>query len=100
MKRRLSILLAAGVLLGLSGCVYTPGYYARPGVSYDDGYYYAPGYYANPWCCYGYGPWIGLDFYGGYYHHGYRHDGHRGRSAPRPAPSHQAPRGSYYPHSH
>jgi hypothetical protein len=107
MKRRFGILLAAGALLALGGCVYTPGYYARPGVVYDDGTtdhapaydygYYAPGYYyANPWCCYGgIWPWIGLDFYGGYYYHGRGHwNGSHGWHG---SGQHSAPHGS---HSH
>src|SRR5215469_17794168 len=96
MKRRFGILLAAGALLALGGCVYTPGYYARPGVVYDDGTavygpapgydygYYAPGYYyGGPGCCYGgFWPWIGFSYYGGYYRGGYRHDGHGWHGAP------------------
>ena len=31
------IALAASALALLGGCVYGPGYYARPGVVYDDG---------------------------------------------------------------
>ncbi|HEX3895292.1 MAG TPA: hypothetical protein VHW73_03695, partial [Rudaea sp.] len=62
MKRLLGLALVISFLM-LSGCVYGPGYYQRPGVvyddgratysaapagDYDDGYddgYYAPGYY-------------------------------------------------------
>jgi hypothetical protein len=114
MKRRFGILIVAGVLLALSGCVYTPGYYARPGVVYDDGTaayapapgydygYYAPGYYADPWCCYGgVWPWVGLNFYGGYYYGGHWSGGHGWHgggphNAPRPLPGgHATPRGSY-----
>lgn len=118
MKRRFGMLLAAGALLTLGGCVYTPGYYARPGVVYDDGTavyapaagydygYYAPGYYADPWCCYGGWPWVGLNFYGGYYGGHHWHGGHgwhdgSPRSAPRPLPGgHAAPRENHYSHSH
>jgi hypothetical protein len=118
MKRRLGILLATGALLALGGCVYTPGYYARPGVVYDDGTAvyapapgyaddggYAPGYYADPWCCYGgWWPWVGLNFYGGYDYsshwrggHGWHGDGSH-HAAPRPLPGgHAGPRGG---HSH
>lgn len=98
MKRFLGILLAGSALLGLGGCVYPAGYYARPGVAYDDGTasyapvagydggyydgYYAPGYYYGPgYCCYGGAwPWVGIGFYGSYYYggHGYRHDGRGG----------------------
>lgn len=109
MKRRFGILLAVGALLALGGCVYTPGYYSRPGVVYDDGAadyppaagyddgYPAPGYYADPWCCYGsVWPWVGLNFYGGYYSGGRGwHGGHRWRGS-RP---HTAPHGNYS-HSH
>ncbi len=102
------IALAASALALLGGCVYGPGYYARPGVVYDDGtaagpaysngaysngYYADSGYYAGPYYGpayygpgYGYGyynPWwpvgIGLGFYGGYYYGGhYGHGGHGG----------------------
>ncbi|HEY7873069.1 MAG TPA: hypothetical protein VIC31_10165 [Rudaea sp.] len=117
MKRRIGLLLASGALLALGGCVYTPGYYTRPGVVYDDGTadyapavgygygygYYAPGYYySDPWCCYGgLWPWIGFNYHGGYYHGGHWRGGHGWhdggpRSAPRPLPGSQAaPRGSY-----
>ncbi|MHB8447194.1 MAG: hypothetical protein ACYC7G_03165 [Rudaea sp.] len=115
MKRRFGIFLAAGALLGLGGCVYTPGYYARPGVVYDDGTavyapaagygygYYAPGYYSDPWCCYGgWWPSVGLNFYGGYYYGGHGWGGDRdwhgggAHTAPRPLPGGRAaPRGSY-----
>ena len=94
------IALAASALALLGGCVYGPGYYARPGVVYDDGtvvsgpaystngYYADPGYYAGPYsgpAYYGpgygyYSPWwplgVGLGFYGGYYYGG--HYGHGG----------------------
>lgn len=110
MKRRFGILLATGALLALGGCVYTPGYYARPGVVYDDGTavyapapgyayggYYAPGYYADPWCCYGgWWPWFGFNYYGEYHHGGHWRGGHDGgsRTAPRPLPGgHAGPRG-------
>lgn len=119
MKQRLARLLAVGALLALGGCVYTPGYYARPGVAYEDGTAvyapaagydygsYAPGYSADPWCCYGGAwPWIGLNFYGGYYYGGGHWHGGRGwndrgpRTAPRPLPGgHATPRG-YYSHRH
>ena len=113
MKRRIGLLLASGVLLALGGCVYTPGYYARPGVVYDDGTadyapsggyaygYYAPGYYTDPWCCYGgVWPWFGLGVYGSYYYggRGHWHGGHGGwhgsnpHAAPRPMPGASAPR--------
>jgi hypothetical protein len=110
MKRRFGILLAAAALLTLGGCVYTPGYYSRPGVAYDDGTanyaptagyaygygYYAPGYYADPWCCYGgVWPWIGLNFYGGRYYGGHGH-WHGGRGWHGSGP-HRTPHGS---HSH
>jgi hypothetical protein len=104
MKRLMGLALVAGMLFMLGGCVYGPGYYQRPGVVYDDGtatysgggpagYYgaddgdYAPAYYGgygyayDPWCCYGgYYPWIGLGFYGSYYHgyHGYHGGGWHG----------------------
>ena len=96
------IALAALALALLGGCYY-PGYYARPGVVYDDGrvasgpaysddgYYASPGYYAGP-SYYGpsyyygpgyYDPWwplgVGIGFYGGYYYGGhYGHGGHGG----------------------
>jgi hypothetical protein len=119
-----SVALLSLALLGLGGCVYGPGYYDRPGVVYDDGTAvyapagevgygygygnYAPGYYAGPWCCYGgYWPWIGLNFYGGYYH-GYGDRWHDGRGwhgrggsdlAPRNPPGGRAvPRGAATPH--
>lgn len=100
MKRLLGLALAVGMLAMLGGCVYDPAYYHRPGVVYDDGSatygapagyydyddgYYAPGYYYGsaygPW--YGYGgwyPWVGVGFYGGYYHgyHGYHGGGWHG----------------------
>jgi hypothetical protein len=87
------LVLLLGGLTSLGGCVY-PAYYQRSGVVYSDdaqysrgnaavdadddaGYYYAaPGYgyyngYYNPW--WGYGPFIGLGFYGSYGGgHGYR----------------------------
>ena len=93
MKRLLGLALAVGMLAMLGGCVYDPAYYHRPAVVYDDGSvpagaydyddYYAPGYYYgsaySPW--YGYGgwyPWVGVGFYGSYYH-GYRgYHGHGG----------------------
>ena len=98
MKRLMGLALVAGMLFMLGGCVYGPGYYQRPGVVYDDGTatysaaapagyydyddYYAPGYYYGPgyapWCCYGgYYPWIGVGFYGSYYH-GYHGGGWHG----------------------
>ena len=97
------IALAASALALLGGCVYGPGYYARPGVVYDDGtvasvpayangyadsgYYAAgPAYYGPAYYGPGYGyydPWwpvgVGLGFYGGYYYGGhYWHGGHGG----------------------
>lgn len=108
MKRRWGILLSVIALFALGGCVYSPGYYARPGVVYDDGTadyapavgyaydygYYAPGYYADPWCCYGgLWPWLGLNFYGGYYYGGrgwHGGHGHGARVAPRPRPGSSA----------
>lgn len=114
MKHRIRILLAVGALLALGGCVYSPGYYARPGVVYDDGTadyapvdayvggYYAPGYYySDPWCCYGSAwPWFGGGVYGSYYYGGRGHwrGGHGGwhggntHAAPRPLPGASAPR--------
>lgn len=99
MKRQLGFLLGAVALVAMGGCVYTPGYYARPGVVYDDGTaeyapapaygygYYAPGYYADPWCCYGgWWPGFGLNFYGGYYYGGHGWRGGNPRVAPRPLP--------------
>jgi hypothetical protein len=89
MKRLIGLVLAASVLAMLGGCVYGPGYYQRPGVAYDDGYYdsgYAPAYagydygypyYSGyPYYGYGYGPVIGLGFSGSYFfggHHSYHH---------------------------
>ncbi|MBS0571203.1 MAG: hypothetical protein JSS28_11375 [Proteobacteria bacterium] len=121
MKRRFGVLLAVLALSALGGCVYTPGYYARTGVVYDDGTagyapvagygygygYYAPGYYADPWCCNGgWWPWVGLNFYGGYYYGGHWRGRHGGwhdsgpRNVPRPLPGGNAiPRGSH-PGSH
>lgn len=99
--RARSIVLVLG-LLGLGGCVYGPDYYTRPGVVYDDGsveyapsagyssVYVDPGYYRDPWCCYaGFWPWIGLNYYGGYYYGGGHHwhgghDWHGGGSALAP----------------
>ena len=102
MKRLLGLALAVGMLAMLGGCVYDPAYYHRPAVVYDDGGaaygapanggyydydddYYGPGYYYGsaygPWCCYGgWYPWIGVGFYGGYYHgyHGYHGGGWHG----------------------
>ena len=114
MKHRIRILLAVGALLALGGCVYSPGYYARPGVVYDDGTtdyapvdgyaggYYAPGYYySDPWCCYGSAwPWFGGGVYGSFYYGGRGHwrGGHGGwhggntHAAPRPLPGASAPR--------
>jgi hypothetical protein len=104
MKRLLGLVLAAGLLASLGGCVYGPGYYQRPGVVYDNGggngavdasdsgyaydsgydYSYGPGYYPgyyagyyDPWCCYG-GPFFGLGFYGSYGFHGDYHGPYRG----------------------
>ena len=101
MKRLMGLALVVGLLM-LSGCVYGPGYYQRPGVVYDDGSAtystapagdygyayddddYAPGYYYGgaygPWCCYGgWYPWIGVGFYGGYHgYHGWHGGGHGG----------------------
>ena len=89
MKRLSGLALVVGMLGVLGGCVYDPAYYQRPAVVYDDGTrapagpaggyydyddgYYAPGYYYGsaygPWCCYGgWYPWIGVGFYGSYYH--------------------------------
>lgn len=117
MKSRLGLLFALALL---SGCVYGPGYYARPGVVYDDGTtvyapaagyaggYYGPGYYGDPWCCYGgFWPWVGLNFYGGYgYGHHHWHDGGHGwrggasNRAPRPMPGAHGPsHGSFAPQS-
>ena len=96
MKRLVGLILAAGVLGTLGGCVYPA--YERPGVVYDDGavvgrgssyydddygygygYARAPAYYAgyyDPWY-YGYGgPWLGLGFYGSYYSGGHHHGGY------------------------
>ena len=97
MKRLIGLVLAAGLLAMLGGCVYQP--YRAPSVVYDDGtvvgggavvgddgyggygYAYAPAYYAgyyNPWCCYA-GPWIGIGFYGSYYYgHGHYHGPYNG----------------------
>ena len=93
------VVLAASALALLGGCVY-PGYYARPGVAYDDGvasgpvysngyadsgYYAGPAYYGPVYYGPGYGyydPWwpgigVGLGFFGGYYGGGhYWHGGH------------------------
>lgn len=101
MKRFLGLAVAIGMLAMLGGCIYDPGYYRHPGVvyddgsasysapaggydDYDDGYAYAPGYYYGtdygPWCCYGgWYPWVGVGFYGHYYH-GWRGGGWHGGS--------------------
>ena len=104
MKRLLALLVLSGALVGLGGCVYGPGYYQRPGVTYDNGAgpvydnggsvaydddYYAPDYYYGsaygPYCCYGgwgwgWGwPYVSLGFYGGYGHyHGWHGGGWHG----------------------
>jgi len=117
MKRLTGLVLAAGLLASLGGCVYPA--YQRPGVVYDDGtvvgrdvavrdydedYYYAPAYYSgyyDPWY-YGYGgPWIGLGFYGSYYgghHHGYY--GHGGHHYSHGSYSHGSHGGSGTHHGH
>ncbi len=92
MKRVITSLVLVVSLFAIGGCVYGPGYYARPGVVYDGGgsysyyddgpvygygYYAAPGYYADPWCCYA-SPWIGLGFSGSYYYGGHSRGGWRG----------------------
>jgi len=100
MKRLTSLVLMAGLLATLGGCVY-PETYHRPSVVYDDGtvvggdrygydygydygYRYAPAYYSgyyDPWY-YGYGgPWIGLGFYGSYSYGGHHHHGNYGHGS-------------------
>jgi hypothetical protein len=123
----LSMALALGLVMALSGCIYDPGYYHRGGVVYsdgtagpamngnaaidyaddaDDGYAYAPDYYYPGY----YGAWpywgLGLGFYGGYYccGHGYRgpwghgHYPHGGWSGGYHGGSHSS--GSSGGHSH
>lgn len=94
-------LLLAMIVLGVSGCVYDPGYsYVRPDSGYytsdaggyyagypyyGDGYYYDGGYYSDGYCCgssvsigvgygYGYGGYpYGYGYPGYYYGGGYYH---------------------------
>lgn len=96
LKRATALALLAAAFCTMGGCVYGPGYYQRPGVTYDDGNdgygavggydydgpSYAPAYYGYP---YGYGyyggyyPWFGIGFSGIYYSHG-RYWGHGGHN--------------------
>lgn len=98
LKRAVVLALLTAVFCTMGGCVYGPGYYQRPGVTYDDGYggydtssgeYYdgGPGYYAPAYGYYGgyygypyYGgfwPGLSIGFWGGGYYHGghYWHGG-------------------------
>jgi hypothetical protein len=89
LKRAVGLTLLVAVFCTVGGCVYGPGYYARPGVVYDDGYggggrggyendsdgyydagpayygsaYYGGGYYGGGYGGYGYG----YPYYGGFW---------------------------------
>lgn len=65
-----TMLLLAGIGLGLSACYYAPA----PGYGYYDSGYYgaAPGYYGPAY----YGPSVGV-YYGGGWGGGWHHDGDR-----------------------